>query len=67
MLEVIRAAEEVTGRAIPSIMEERRAGDPPILVGDAKRAQNLLGWKPQYGDIRVILEHAWKWYCNKKF
>ncbi|MCI8274500.1 MAG: UDP-glucose 4-epimerase GalE [Lachnospiraceae bacterium] len=67
VLEVIRAAEEVTGRAIPSIMEERRAGDPPILVGDAKRAQNLLGWKPQYGDIRVILEHAWKWYCNKKF
>ncbi len=67
VLEVIEAAKEVTGREIPTVREGRRAGDPPILVGDAGKAEKILGWKPQYGDIRVILEHAWKWYCGKKY
>lgn len=65
--EVIHAAKEVTGKGIPTVVETRRPGDPPVLVGDAKKAEALLGWKPQYGDIKVILEHAWKWYCNKKY
>lgn len=67
VLEVIHAAEEVTGKDISKVMETRRPGDPPILVGDARKAELLLGWKPRYSDIRVILEHAWKWYCNKKY
>lgn len=67
VLEVIEAAKEITGRDIPVVLDERRAGDPPILVGSAKKAEELLGWKPEYGDIKVILEHAWKWYCNKTY
>ena len=62
VFEVIKAAKEITGREIPVILDKRRPGDPPTLVGSAKRAETLLGWKPQYGDIRVILEHAWKWH-----
>lgn len=67
VLEVIEAAKEVTGREIATVMEARRPGDPPTLVGDATKARKLLGWEPQYGDIRVILEHAWRWYCQKKY
>ena len=67
VLEVIRAAEEVTGKRIPVEIEERRAGDPPILVGSARKAQEILGWTPQYGDIKTILSHAWSWYCNKRY
>lgn len=66
VLEVIEAAKEVTGREIPVVLSDRRPGDPPILVGSAKRAEELLGWKPQYGDIRTILSHAWNWYSEKK-
>lgn len=67
VLEVIDAAEKVTGRKIPVVMEGRRAGDPPALVGSAERAQGLLGWKPRYGDIETILEHAWNWYCSRAY
>ena len=67
VLEVIRTAKEITGMDIPTVMKARRTGDPPILVGDSNKAETFLGWKPQYSDIRLILEHAWKWYCNKKY
>lgn len=67
VLEVIHAAEKVTGKNINVVIGERRAGDPPMLVGSAKKAEELLGWKPMYGDIEIILEHAWKWYCKKEY
>ena len=67
VLEVIKAAKEVTGRDIMIEIEQRRAGDPPILVGSAEKAKRILGWIPQYGDIKIILNHAWNWYCNKKY
>lgn len=67
VLEVIKAAKEVTGKNISVVFDKRRPGDPPILVGSAEKAEKILGWKPQYGDIQAILEHAWKWYCNKRY
>ena len=67
VLEVIRAAKEITGKDIPVVLDERRQGDPPILVGSAKKAERVLGWKPQYGDIKTILEHAWRWYRIKRY
>ena len=67
VLEVIEVAKEVTGRDISVEIEERRLGDPPVLVGSAEKAKKILGWTPQYGDIKTILLHAWNWYCNKRY
>lgn len=67
VLEVIVAAKKVTGVKIPVVLDERRPGDPPTLVGSAEKAEKLLGWKPQYGDIETILEHAWNWYQKKEY
>lgn len=67
VLEIIDAAREVTGRDIPVEISGRRPGDPPVLVGSAEKAKSILGWSPQYGDIKTILQHAWNWYCNKKY
>ena len=63
--EIISMCEEVTGVAIPTAMGARRAGDPPILVADFKRAQVLLGWTPQR-DIRQIVQSAWEWHKKLK-
>lgn len=57
--EVIAAAERVTGTPIATILGERRPGDPPQLVADATKAQNLLGWTPRYPDLDTIIAHAW--------
>jgi UDP-glucose-4-epimerase GalE len=60
--EVIRVAEEVTGRKVPVAEVPRRAGDPPILVAAADRARRELGWQPRYTELRPIVDTAWKWH-----
>jgi UDP-glucose 4-epimerase len=61
VLEVIDAARRVTGRDVPLVMGPRREGDPPELVGDATRAREVLGWRPQRPDLDDILRSAWEW------
>ena len=60
VLEVLRAVEEVTGRAVPHVIGPRRAGDPPVLVADADRLMRLLAWKPRFTDLREIAATAWE-------
>lgn len=60
VLDVIREAEEVTGKRIPVVFSERRRGDKPHLVADSRHASKLLTWKAEH-DLRSILQSAWKW------
>lgn len=60
--EVIRLAEEVTGKTVTVKEGPRRAGDPPVLVAAAEKVQRELGWRPKYTDLRSILETAWNWH-----
>jgi len=60
--EVIRVAEEVTGRKVPVKEGPRRPGDPPALVAAADKARRDLGWGPRYTDLRAIVETAWNWH-----
>ncbi|MBE9047036.1 UDP-glucose 4-epimerase GalE [Pleurocapsales cyanobacterium LEGE 10410] len=63
--EVIETAREVTGLEIPAIESDRREGDAPILVGSSDKARNMLGWNPQYADLKKIISHAWQWHQNR--
>src|SRR5271157_4358591 len=45
VLEIVQAAEAVTGREVRRRVVPRRPGDPPVLVADATRAQQMLQWK----------------------
>ncbi len=60
--EIIEACRRVTGHAIPEVMGQRRAGDPPELIADARRARTELGWKPKFADVDKIVETAWNWH-----
>ena len=60
--EIIEACREVTGHPIPEVIGDRREGDPPELIADAKLAGELLGWSPRYTDVRSIVETAWNWH-----
>jgi UDP-glucose 4-epimerase len=64
--EVIAAAEEVTGKKIATVEEDRRAGDPPSLYADSRKAQEELGWKIRFTEIRPILETAWRWHRDNR-
>ncbi len=59
--EVLAAAEAATGRAVPHEIGPRRAGDPPVLVADATRAREVLGWEPAHRDLVEIVTSAWAW------
>ena len=62
VLDIIKAAEKVTGIKIPVEMAGRRAGDPDFLVGSSELIKNKLGWNPQYARLEKIIEHAWAWH-----
>ncbi|MCA9193061.1 MAG: UDP-glucose 4-epimerase, partial [Planctomycetales bacterium] len=62
--QVIDACRTVTGHAIPTTIEARRAGDPAELVADSRLAQRVLGWRPMYNDIESIVETAWRWHSS---
>ncbi|MEQ1497485.1 MAG: UDP-glucose 4-epimerase GalE [Novosphingobium sp.] len=57
--DVIRACEACVDRPIPQRMVAARAGDPPLLVADANRAQTALGFIPTHSDLPMIVKDAW--------
>ena len=60
--QVIDVCRQVTGHPIPEVMGERREGDPPELIADARMANKVLEWQPQMGDLETIVKTAWQWH-----
>jgi UDP-glucose 4-epimerase len=60
--EVIKTCQSVTGKEIKVIEDEPRPGDPPILVGSSMKARKILGWNPQWTDIKDIISTSWNWH-----
>jgi UDP-glucose 4-epimerase len=59
--EVIDTARRVTGKDIPVRMGPRRPGDPAVLIASSDKIKSELGWQPQFQDLGLIVESAWKW------
>lgn len=63
--EVIEKARKITGLEIDVVEDIRRPGDPPILIGSSDKIREVLNWKPEYDDLSIIIETAWKWHQKK--
>jgi UDP-glucose 4-epimerase len=59
--QVIDCVRDVTGREISPSMEARREGDPAVLVADASKASEELGWEPKLSGLEKIIQTAWNW------
>ena len=57
--EILDSVARVSGRPVPHRVGPRRAGDPPVLVADARLANTVLGWQPRYLDIDDIVRTAY--------
>lgn len=62
--QVIETARDVTGKEITVRMGERRAGDPAVLIASSEKISRELGWRPEFQDLRVIIESAWRWMLS---
>jgi len=62
--QVIRAVEKVIGKPVKVVENPRRAGDPPALFADSRKAQSELGWKVKFPEIESIVATAWKWHSS---
>ena len=57
--EMVEATEKVIGRKLAYDFAERRAGDPAKLTADARKAFEILGWKPEYTNVEEIIRTVW--------
>lgn len=64
VLEVIKTAEEVTGKSINAVSADRRPGDPAVLVASSDRIAKELGWEPMFPDLKTIVSTAWNWHSS---
>ncbi len=67
VLEVVESVRRVTGKSFVASIADRRPGDPAKLVGSSQKAKTVLGWKPEFENIDVIVSHAWKWHEKKEY
>ena len=65
VLEVIEAAERVSGQPIVINQCARRAGDPAELVADASLIRKRFSWEPRFDDLETIIRHALSWEAKR--
>lgn len=59
--QVLKTARAITGKGIPARVGSRRAGDPAVLVASSEKIKRELGWNPEFQDLGLIIESAWRW------
>ncbi len=64
VLDVIRATEAITGRAVPYDVVDRRAGDPVSTFADPTFAESTLGWRARNG-LDEIIRTAYNWHRSQ--
>lgn len=60
VLELVRAFEGASGRAVPYAIVDRRAGDVAEAYADPARAERILGWRAER-DVDDMCRDAWRW------
>ena len=59
--QVVDAVGRVLGRPVPTTFEDRRPGDPAILVASSDRIRAETGWQPRYHQLDDIVATAAAW------
>jgi len=60
VLELVRAFEQASGRAVPFDIAARRPGDVAACYADVSLAHEVLGWQSRR-DLRAMCEDSWRW------
>jgi UDP-glucose 4-epimerase len=63
VLDLVKAYERASGRAIAYEIAPRRAGDVAACYADATRARATLGWQAQR-DLHQMCADSWRWQSS---
>ena len=61
-LEVITACERACGAELVYNVSSRRPGDPPVLITDAGKVLDELGWEAKHSGLDEIIFDALVWH-----
>jgi UDP-glucose 4-epimerase len=61
VLDVVKATKRVSGTDFPSPIVNRRPGDISTVIANSELLRSKLGWKPNYDDLDLIVDHAIRW------
>lgn len=65
--EVIGRVKEITGVDFTVKECVRRAGDPASLTAKVDRIHQVIGWKPKYDDLNIIIKSAYEWEKKRPY
>ena len=65
LLELMELIEELTGKEVDHIFEQRRPGDQLIYTTDFAKFSRDTGWKPR-SDVRSTLAHIYDWWKSSR-
>lgn len=60
VLEIVRAFEAASGRAVPYRVQPRRPGDIAACYADPTLAAGMLGWRAER-ELQTMCRDAWRW------
>ncbi|WP_214825887.1 UDP-glucose 4-epimerase GalE [Exiguobacterium algae] len=63
VLDLVKAFEAESGRAIPYKVTARRPGDIAACFADPTKSKEVLGWEARH-DVRAMCRDAWKWQSH---
>lgn len=65
--EVLERVKVVAGKDIKINHSPRRPGDPASLTAKVERIHRVIGWKPKYDDLDVIIKSAYEWEKRRPY
>jgi CDP-paratose 2-epimerase len=56
---------ELNGKAIPVQFADWRPGDQPCYISDIRKAERVMGWRPQI-NMRTGIRRLWDWVASNR-
>ncbi|XP_073299476.1 UDP-glucose 4-epimerase GEPI48-like [Primulina huaijiensis] len=66
VLEMVAAFEKASGKKIPLVMADRRAGDAEVVYAETDKAERELNWKAKFG-IDEMCRDQWNWASKNPY
>ncbi len=60
--QMMDSAKKITGVDFTVVEEDRRAGDPAVLIASSNKIREELGWVPQHSSVDEVISTAWRWH-----